>query len=197
MGQRLHPGIHKPFDLTLSALAIGSLTLTPTFNKNTASYTAATTNASDKVTATATDSKATITVLSDDATIASDGTATWAPGSNEVVIAVSRGGFTKAYTVTVTAPVPDTSLSALTVGALTLTPTFDSDTTEYAVATSNATNKITATATDNEATVVIASEDATIAQDGTATWADGENTVTITVSLDGESTVYTVVVTKS
>ena len=148
------------------------------------------------ITATATDTNAEVTLLSDDATIADDGTATWAPGDNEVTILVTEGGWTKAYTVTVTAPVPDATLSALTVGALTLTPTFDPDTTDYAATTSNNTNKITATATDDNATVEIESDDASIAADGTATWEPGENVVTITVTNGSQSMVYTVTVTK-
>ncbi|MBR4232097.1 MAG: cadherin-like beta sandwich domain-containing protein [Oscillospiraceae bacterium] len=160
-------------------------------------YTASTTNASDKITATATDEDATVVILSDDATIADDGTATWGEGENVVTIAVAKGMWTKAYKVTVSAPVPDATLSALTVGALTLSPTFDSDTTEYTATTSNNTNKITATATDEEATVEIESDDASIAADGTATWETGENVVTITVTNGGQSKVYTVTVTKS
>ena len=170
--------------------------MTPEFDPDTSTYTAATTNASDQITATATDTNAEVTLLSDDATIADDGTATWAPGDNEVTILVTEGGWTKAYTVTVSAPVPDASLSALTVGALTLTPTFASDTTSYTATTSNTTNKITATPTDQDATVDIESDDATIAADGTATWEVGENTVTITVTNGGQSKVYTVTVTK-
>lgn len=160
-------------------------------------YTASTTNASDKITATATDEDAEVVILSDDATIADDGTATWGEGENVVTIAVAKGMWTKAYKVTVSAPVPDATLSALTVGALTLSPTFDSDTTEYTATTSNNTNKITATATDEEATVEIESDDASIAADGTATWETGENVVTITVTNGGQSKVYTVTVTKS
>lgn len=109
---------------------------------------------------------------------------------------MTEGGWTKAYTVTVSAPVPDASLSALTVGNLTLTPTFASDTTSYTATTSNTTNKITATPTDQDATVDIESDDATIAADGTATWEVGENTVTITVTNGSSEMIYTVVVTK-
>ena len=84
---------------------------------------------------------------------------------------------------------------------LTLTPTFDPDVTEYATATTNATNKIVATPEDENAVVAIESDDATIADDGTATWDTGENEVTITVTNgtgDNEvEKVYTVTVTKS
>lgn len=89
------------------------------------------------------------------------------------------------------------TLTALAVGSLTITPAFDPYTTEYTAASSNATNKITATPFDEDATVTIASDDATIASDGTATWSTGENVVTITVELGDESNVYTVTVTKS
>lgn len=182
--------------MTLSGLTIGSLDLTPAFDPNETEYTAETTNASDKITATASDSDATVTITSDDATIADDGTATWADGENEVEIEVENGTASKTYTATVSydAP-PSAKLSDLKVGALTLTPTFDPDVTEYAATTSNASNKITATAADADATVVIASDDATIAADGTATWATGENTVTITVTNGELEEVYTVVVT--
>jgi len=89
------------------------------------------------------------------------------------------------------------SLSALAIGTLTLTPEFDPDVTEYTAATTNSTNKITATAEDEGATVTIESDDATIAADGTATWETGENVVTITVTNGEAEEVYTVTVTKS
>ena len=89
------------------------------------------------------------------------------------------------------------SLSALAIGTLTLTPEFDPDVTEYTATTTNATNKITATPEDENATVTIESDDATIASDGTATWAAGDNVVTITVTNGGLEEVYTVTVTKS
>jgi hypothetical protein len=88
-----------------------------------------------------------------------------------------------------------TTLSALAIGSLTLTPEFAPATTEYTAATINATDQITATANDEDAEVVIASDDATIGDDGTATWAEGENEVTITVTVDGGSKTYTVIVT--
>lgn len=89
-------------------------------------------------------------------------------------------------------------LSGLTIGALTLTPTFDEDTLEYTVTTTAATNKITATAEDENATVVIKNGTTTVENEGSASWSAGENTLTVTVS-NGEynTKVYTVTVTKS
>jgi len=53
---------------------------------------------------------------------------------------------------------------------------------EYAAATSNATNKITAVATDAGDTVTIMNGETEIQSGQSATWAEGENTVTITVA---------------
>lgn len=88
-------------------------------------------------------------------------------------------------------------LSGLTIGALTLTPTFDSDVTEYEVATTAATNKVTATPEDENATVEILVGETEIDSGDSATWSEGENTVTITVTNGETEKVYTVTVTKS
>ena len=106
---------------------------------------------------------------------------------------MTKGTEETVYTVTVTKN--DPTLSALSVGSLELTPEFASSTTSYTAATENASDQITATATDEDAEVVIASDDATIGDDGTATWSEGENEVTVTVTVDGGSKTYTVTVT--
>ena len=88
-------------------------------------------------------------------------------------------------------------LSGLTIGALTLTPTFDPDTTEYTANTTNATNTITATPEDNDATVTILNGETPVVNGQAATWEEGANTVTITVKNGTAQKVYTVTVTKS
>lgn len=88
-------------------------------------------------------------------------------------------------------------MSALTIGALTLNPTFDSDVVEYTATTSNATNTITATATDENATVAILVGETPVVNGEAATWESGENTVIITVTSGGTEKVYTITVTKS
>ena len=66
------------------------------------------------------------------------------------------------------------------------------------MATENATNKVTATPTDESATVTIVLGESTEVTNGeSATWAAGENTLTITVTNGGSEKVYTVTVTKS
>ena len=90
----------------------------------------------------------------------------------------------------------DTNLAALMVGTNVLTPFFSPYITSYTVATANATDTIVAVPEDNAASVALASEQATISE-GVATWAAGQNTVTATVTNDGQTKVYTLVVTKS
>lgn len=89
------------------------------------------------------------------------------------------------------------TLSGLTIGSLTLTPTFDSDVKEYTAATTNASNKVTATPTDENATVVILNGETTVENGESAAWETGENVLTITVTNGTEEEVYTVTVTKS
>lgn len=88
-------------------------------------------------------------------------------------------------------------LSGLTIGALTLTPTFDSDTTEYTATTTNATNTVTATPEDDKATVTILNGEAAVTNGSAATWAEGANTLTVTVKNGTVQKVYTVTVTKT
>jgi len=94
-------------------------------------------------------------------------------------------------------------LSALTIGDLTLSPTFNSETLEYTATTTNATNKVTATTDDPSAVIEIVltnsveTEGVTVPNGTAATWASGENVVTITVTDGASETVYKVTVTKS
>ena len=88
-------------------------------------------------------------------------------------------------------------LSGLTIGALTLTPTFDPDTTEYTANTTNATNTITATPEDEGATVTILNGETPVENGTAATWSEEPNTVTITVKNGTAQKVYTVTVTKA
>lgn len=91
-------------DATLSALSIGSLTLSPAFASATVTYTAATSNATNTVTAVPSDAGAAITVTVNGTEIDNGTAATWTAGSNAVKIAVTAadGKATKTYTVTVT-----------------------------------------------------------------------------------------------
>ena len=85
----------------------------------------------------------------------------------------------------------------MTIGALTLTPSFDSEVLEYAAATTNATNKVTATTDDPSAVVVIDLDGTVIENESSPTWESGDNVLTITVTDGVSETVYVVTVTKS
>lgn len=74
---------------------------------------------------------------------------------------------------------------------------FDSDTVEYTAETTDDANKVTATPTATGAQVTIMLGDTEVENGGNATWAAGENTLTVTVTAENESTEYTVTVTKS
>ena len=95
---------------SLASMALGTLTLTPTFASGTTSYTASTTNAKDKLAVTTTDPNANVTVKlgSDAITAGTDGKyeITWAEGSNSVTVKVTNGyegEVDTTYTITVTA----------------------------------------------------------------------------------------------
>ena len=76
-------------------------------------------------------------------------------------------------------------------------PEFDSDVLEYTAETSNATNKVTATPTDATAEVTILVGETEIENGESASWDEGENTLTVTVTGTTDETVYTVTVTRT
>lgn len=135
-----------------------------------------------------------------DATIENGSAIEWASGGNIVTITVTDGESVTAYTVTVTVPVVATTLSALTIGSLTLDPTFDGSTSSYTATTTNATNTITATATDERASISVKVNNVEINNGTAATWESGENIVQINVGdpiFSSSSNSYYVTVTKT
>lgn len=89
------------------------------------------------------------------------------------------------------------NLSGLTIGSLTLAPTFDADVTSYTANTTNATNTVTATPEDSHATVSIMNGDTPVENGTAASWNTGANTLTITVTNGSAQKVYTVTVTRT
>lgn len=90
----------------------------------------------------------------------------------------------------------DTTLKTLSISTAALTPSFDKSVLGYTASTSNATNTITAEATDTNATLTIKVNGSTINSGTAATWKDGENAVSIRVDNGNAYTVYNIVVTK-
>lgn len=86
-------------------------------------------------------------------------------------------------------------LSALSLGAASLTPTFDADVTEYTASTSSSTNTITATPADSAATVSVTLDDEPVTGN-VITWDSGETQVVKVVVTNGDATkTYTITVT--
>ena len=86
----------------LSALSIGSLTLSPEFDPDVTSYTATTTNATNTISATG-DDGADVAITVNGSEHSSGSAATWETGENTVTIVVSGTGLTsRTYTITVT-----------------------------------------------------------------------------------------------
>jgi len=103
--------------------------------------------------------------------------------------------YTTVYEPTFTAS--SANLSSLTLGSITLTPTFDANTISYTAETTNATNTITAVATDENASIVITVGETTVVNGQAATWASGANTLSVVVTNGSQAKTYTVTVTKS
>jgi hypothetical protein len=89
-------------DARLASLKIGNLTLSPAFNKSVYVYTAATTDATNTITAVAKDGEATIAIEVNGVAHTNGTAATWENGANTVEITVTNGTETETYTVTVT-----------------------------------------------------------------------------------------------
>jgi len=94
--------VYPVYDARLASLKIGSLTLSPTFNKSVMVYTAETSDASNKITAVAKDGEATIAIKVNDADHENGTSATWDAGENTVEITVTSGTESETYTVAVT-----------------------------------------------------------------------------------------------
>ena len=83
-------------------MAIGSLTLSPTFDPEVYAYTTSSTNATDSLTATPVDTGASVTTKLNGTTFTGS-TITWTVSTDTLEIIVDAGnGVTKTYTVTCT-----------------------------------------------------------------------------------------------
>ena len=83
-------------------MAIGSLTLSPTFDPEVYAYTTNSTNATDSLTATPVDTGASVTTKLNGTTFTGS-TITWTANTDTLEIIVDAGnGVTKTYTVTCT-----------------------------------------------------------------------------------------------
>ncbi|MCM1053645.1 MAG: cadherin-like beta sandwich domain-containing protein [Ruminococcus sp.] len=176
----------------LSSLGVTGYTLSPTFNKNTTTYSVTVPNsvASATITATAEDGKAKVT---------NTGSKNLTAGQvNKFTVKVTaEDGTTKDYIVNITrekAPETpkstDNTLKSLGVENYEISPNFDKNTTDYSISVPSDVNdiKVNATANDSKAKVEIT---------GNTGLKTGENTVTVKVTAeDGSTKVYNIKVNK-
>ena len=88
--------------VSLSDLTIGSVNLSPTFDADVKEYTAATSNATNTITATLNDNTADVVITVNGDSLTNGGSASWETGENTVNITVTKGTSSKKYTVIVT-----------------------------------------------------------------------------------------------
>lgn len=96
----------------------------------------------------------------------------------------------------VTAEAGTPSLTALSIGSLTLDPTFDANINNYTTETENSSDTVTATA-GSGVDVVITVNGNSITNGTAPTWAAGDNIVSVQLSSATGMNTYTVTVTKS
>lgn len=94
--------IYPIYDARLTNAVVGSLALSPAFNKSIFAYTAATTNATNTITVVPKDGEATVEILNGVTPVVNGAAATWVTGANTVKIEVTSGTETETYTIIVT-----------------------------------------------------------------------------------------------
>ena len=187
----------------LVSLEIGHALLTPEFDPEVFAYTMTTEVDVETLTMNVYPNDAIVTVKLGDTVIddISQGIE-WANGENILTITVTDGEVFTEYVVTVTASIPTIppmpTLSALTIGSLTLSPSFESGVVAYTAATTDTSNILTFTTVPEDAPVVVKLDDEPITtySEGIV-WTEGENILTITVGEDPAAVTYTVTVTAS
>ena len=200
---------------SLSALSLTGATLSPTFATATTGYTASATAATSQVTVAATPSSgSTMVIIPEDASSGdaghqvalaqplAGGAATTSPVA--VIVRSADGSRLNAYTITVTRAAPtggDATLSSLTLGDATLSPTFSATTYSYTASVPSSVTDTTLAATANDSTSTVAFSPSTDADSDTpghqVSLSAGTNTITVTVTAsDGTRRTYTVEVSR-
>ena len=121
-------------------------------------------------------------------------------GENKAELTITKNGFSKVYTVFLTKK-GEAKLKSLVPSTGKLSPTFDSETTDYEITVPTTTTSIafTPTSVDNSSTIKV--KNTTIASGSKSPdikLSEGENEIPITVKTsDGDTTVYNVIVTRT
>ena len=186
----------KSADATLSALALSSVTLNPSFSSSTTNYTGSVPYTTTSTTITATANNAF-------AAVSGTGAQSLATSANTLnVLVTAEDGNSQTYSVVVTRATASTnsSLSSLVLSSGTLSPAFASGTTSYTGTVSNTTSSITVTPTVADSTATVTVNGTSVnsgSPSGGITLNTGNNTITTVVTAQNgvTTTTYTVVVT--
>jgi|GEM_PF-1210982 len=196
--------ITRAADATLSSLGISNGTLSPSFDSNTTNYTAnvASTISSITLAPVANDPNATVTVngspnISNPVNLV--------VGSNTITTVVTgQDGVTKkTYTITVTRQAAvDATLASLGISNGSLSPAFDSGTTNYTVGVDNSVATFALTPAVNDANATVTVNGLPISSGSTSNPINlivGNNTVTVVVTAQDGTTkkTYTITVTRA
>lgn len=168
----------KSSDATLKNLSVSGYTLSPSFNKDTTSYTI-------KVPHTATKVKIEGSTNDSNANISGLGEITLTDNNTTATIKVTaEDGTVKTYTIkiekeeeTVITKSSDATLKSLDVAGYTLTPTFKSSITTYSMKVKNNITSLNVTAIPNDS-------NAKVEISGNKNWKEGNNTITIKVTAE-------------
>ena len=177
---------NKSNNADLSALSVTGRTITPTFNKDTLSYSLTVPSDVDSIEINA-------TRADDRATMTGDGVKTITTGLNPFIINVVAEDTTttKSYTVNVTKLDGDADLKSLSLSNVTYTPAFNKDTLSYTATVPYTTSSTTVSAERNSTL-------ATITGTGDKSLAVGDNTIKVKVTAQDTnvSKEYVVTVTR-
>jgi hypothetical protein len=195
----------KSSDSTLSNLVSSASTLSPGFTSGNQTYTLVVTNSTSSITLTPTTTDAGATVKIGGISVTS-GTASGSISLNVgttviSVVVTAENGTTRTYSVTVSRPSNDATLTSLVASTGALNATFDPTVISYTQSVANSVSAVTVTA-------VVHETNATIKVNGVATssgaasasisLAIGSNTIQVEVTAqDGTKITYTIVVTRA
>jgi len=193
-------------DAALSSMILSNGTLSPTFCSCTGNYTASVANAVSSITLTPTVNQVNATVTVNGIPVTSgtaSGAISLAVGTNIIrTVVTAQNGSTNTYTVTVTrAASTDATLSLLAISSGTLSPSFASGITSYAVNVGSGVSSITLTPSVNQANATVTVNGVAVVAGNASTpvsLATGSNIITSVVTAqDGSTTqTYTVTVTR-
>ncbi|WP_186786209.1 cadherin-like beta sandwich domain-containing protein [Paenibacillus agilis] len=191
----------------LSNLTISAGVLSPAFASGTVNYTSSVSNNVTELDVTATVSDSNATVKVNGASVASGSTSRVAltVGVNTIAVEVTAqdGTTKKTYTVTVTRAVPLSSnadLSNLALSVVALNPVFVSGTTSYTANVANHVTEldVTADVADNKASLTVNGSTAVSGGAARVALNVGPNPITVVVTAeDGTTKTYTVTITRA